>query len=178
MGRIDSSSVLILAFVFVMGALTAVFLMPSQPGEQAPSSLTGAMIQQLPCMDTTEFSETEVSVDKTNIYLTSGCRRLAIATNELQTYSINSGKKGVRGPRPTTHDLIQDLMDIFGMEPLIVKIETLSQGTYFAKMAFTQGTKVLDMDVRPSDAVAIAVRYNTPVWVNQTLLEEQGELVC
>jgi bifunctional DNase/RNase len=181
--NVDVLSVLILLFVFALGVLTSYFLIPnSQLGPATDSSqqpsLTGAMIQQLPCMDTTGCVETEISTDDTNVFLRAGCYRLAIATNELQTYSINSGLNGIRGPRPTTHDAIHDMMDIFEMRPLIVKIESLSQGTYFAKMAVTQGTKVLDMDIRPSDAIAIAVRTNAPVWINQTLLEENGEFIC
>lgn len=181
--NVDVLSVLIVIFVFVMGILTSYFLIPnSQSGVAAESSiqpsLTGAMIQQLPCMDTTGCVETKISTDDTNIFLRAGCYMLVIETNELQTYSINSGINNIRGPRPTTHDTIQDMMEIFEMKPLIVKIHALNQGTYFAKMAVTQGTKVLDMDIRPSDAVAIAVRTNTPVWVNQTLLEENGEFIC
>jgi bifunctional DNase/RNase len=172
-----TQSVVIIAFVFVIGFASAAMLIPTPRSDGSPS-LTGAMIQQLPCMDVTGCVETEVSIDQTNIYLRSGCFRLAVTTNELQTYSIHSGMQGIRGPRPTTHDIIEDMLETFGLEPLIVKIEKLEQGTYFATIAFTQGTKVLNMDIRPSDAVAIAVRTNTPIWVNQSLLEGYGEFIC
>jgi len=177
-GRVDLLSALIVVFFFALGFLSAFLLVQPGDGERTPMSLTGAMIQQMPCMDTSGFVGTEISTDAANIYLRSGCYMLAITTNELQTYSINSGINEIRGPRPTTHDVIQDLMDMFEMEPLLVKIESLSQGTYFAKMAVVQGTRVLDMDIRPSDAIAIAVRSGTPVWVNQSLLEENGEFIC
>jgi len=171
-------SVLIVMFFFAIGFMAASLMIVAPNNEQAPLSLTGAMIQQLPCMDLTNYVETEITVDATNIYLRSGCYMLAMTTNELQTFSISNGMNGIRGPRPATHDVITDLMEIFEIEPLLVKIESMNQGTYFSKLAVTQGTKVLDMDIRPSDAIAIAVRTNIPVWVNKTLLEDNGEFVC
>jgi len=172
-------SLAVIAIVFAAGFLAASVIY-NLPVNQATRTdgLTGAMISQLPCMDTSGCVETGVSTDSSTIYLTQGCYRLAIETNEMQTYSINQGITGTRGPRPTTHDVIQDMIEMFEMKPLIVKIESFSQGTYFAKMAVNLNNRVLDMDIRPSDAVAIAVRTKTPVYVNQTLLEEYGEYVC
>ena len=169
-------TLLVLAAVFIAGFITSAALFTASAGMRP--MLTGAMITRLPCMNTEGCVETDVAVDSATIYLTSGCYRLGIVTNELQTYSINSGMQGIRGIRPTTHDIMEDMMDMFDMEPLIVKIESISQGTYFAKLAVNQGNKVLEMDIRPSDAIAIAVRTGAPVYVNQSLLEQYGEFMC
>jgi len=173
----QKASVLVVVGVFVVGFIAAAMLLAVPIGSTGPV-LTGAMIQQMPCMSTDGFVETTVDVGISTIHLESGCRRLVMSTNALQTYSINTGINEIRGARPTTHDTIKDMMETFEMRPLIVKITSLSQGTYFAKMAVTQGSKVLDMDIRPSDAIAIAVRTGTPVYVNVTLLEENGEFIC
>ncbi len=171
---------LVIVVVFAAGFTSASVVMSGVP--QAPAvqgeGLTGAMIRQLPCMDTAGCVKTDVSVDSSTIYLTQGCYSLAIASNELQTYSISHGIMGTRGPRPTTHDVIYDLIDMFQLDPLIVRIECFSQGTYYATMAFNHGSDVLEMDIRPSDAIAVAVRTETPIYVNETLLEERGQYAC
>jgi hypothetical protein len=177
MERADVLSLAIVVGVFAAGFISAMAVIQPNPGQQG-QTITGAMVAQLPCMDTAGCSMAEVDTDSSTIYLTSGCRRLSIITNELQTYSINTGIHGIRGSRPTTHDSIQDVFEIFGIEPLILKIEKMEHGTYFAKLAMRQGSRILDMDIRPSDAVAIAVRTGTPIYVNRTLMEEEGELIC
>ena len=171
---------MIIAFVlgFLVASVTMSVPMMDYYLEAQPASLTGAVIQRLPCMDTSGCVKTDIDIDTNNIFLPSGCYRLDIPANQLQTYSISNGIKGIRQSRPNSHDVIQDMIEFFEMEPLIVKINSYDQGTYFAKMAFNHGTTVLDMDITPGDAIAIAVRTNTPVWVNQNLMELNGEYIC
>ena len=141
-------------------------------------AITAAMISQLPQMSTEGYEEALVSVEDNLIQLHSGCRRLTMVTNELQTYSISSGINNQRATRPMTHDIIQDMMEMFGMDVIMVRVDRFSQGAYFARLVIRQGSRILDMDCRPSDAIAVAVRFNAPVYVNSTLMDARGEIVC
>ncbi len=145
------------------------------PGE---SEVLEGSLESIPHLSTEGFVEVEISVEPAVIYLTSDCLGLVMITNELQTYSIELGLNNVRGSRPLTHDLVQDMIEMFEIEPLMVKIESLEEGTYFAKLLLKQGNRILNMDSKPSDAIAIAVRTGIPVYINQTLLEENGERFC
>jgi bifunctional DNase/RNase len=60
----------------------------------------------------------------------------------------------------------------------MVKIESFSGGAYFAKLLLQQGNKILNLDSRPSDAIAIAVRTNAPVYVSKDIMTMMGENVC
>lgn len=145
------------------------------PGE---SGILEGPLESIPHLSTQGFVEAEITVEPAVILLASDCYMLVMITNELQTYSIEMGLNNARGFRPMTHDLMQDVIEIFEIEPLMVKIESLEEGTYFAKLLLKQGNRILNMDSKPSDAVAIAVRTSIPVYVNQTLLEEHGEKFC
>jgi len=168
-------SILAVLVILAAGIFTGLNLTGQISGK---SEIIEGPLESIPHLSTVGFAKAEINVEPAVIYLTSDCYRLAMITNELQTYSIEMGLNNVRGFRPLTHDLIYDIIDIFGIEPLMVKIESLNDGTYFAKVLLKQGNKILNMDSKPSDAIAIAVRTNTSVYIKQTLLEENGERIC
>ena len=57
-------------------------------------------------------------------------------------------------------------------------MERLENGTYYARLFLRQGNKILNMDSRPSDAVAIAIRHNKPILVKKGLFESESEKIC
>jgi len=124
------------------------------------------------------YVNTYAHVDENNLYLISGCNALVMSITQDQALSINLGLRNVSGSRPLTHDLMRDLFDLFGMEVLMVKIERLENEAYYARLFLRQGNKILNLDSRPSDAVAIATRYNKPVFVKKELFESEGRRIC
>ncbi len=129
-------------------------------------------------LSTEDYVNTYVWVDENNIYLISGCEALIMSTTPEQIWSISLGLENVSGPRPLTHDLIKDVFDLSGMEVLMVRIEKLENSTYYARLFLRQGNKILNLDSRPSDGIAIAVRYRKPVLVRKELMESAGKKIC
>jgi hypothetical protein len=72
--------------------------------------------------------------------------------------------------RPMTHDLIVDILEGFEIKPVMVKITKMESETYFAELTMKQGNRLLIVDIRPSDAIAISVRTNTPIYANEKLV--------
>ena len=133
----------------------------------------------LDCMSIEEFTEIDISVlNEGIIFLTSGCRRMSMLTTPEQTMSIDRALKGMGEPRPLAHDLMSNQIEVFGIEVVMVKIHTFEDGIYYANLILRQNNIVLEMDSRPSDAIAIAVRTGAPIYVSTTLLEEKGKAVC
>ncbi|UCD07827.1 MAG: bifunctional nuclease family protein [Candidatus Aenigmatarchaeota archaeon] len=168
--------------ILLIGVLIGIYVAGFSPigmviyeGKQ---NLTYEELVNIPQLSIDGFSRASIDVDEDQIYLFSGCRRLSMVTNEFQTKSIKDGLEGVMGFRPTTHDIMRNVLDAFDMKPIMVKITDLRENAYFARLFVVQGRRILNLDSRPSDAIAIAVRTATPVYVNQTLMEEQGEKVC
>ena len=125
-----------------------------------------------------EYVQASARLDDGKLYLISDCNALIMSIGEEQEISINIGLHNVSGPRPLTHDLIKDAFDLFGVEVIMARIESLEDSTYFARLFLQQGNKILNLDSRPSDAVAIAVRERKPIFVKKTLMESEGKKIC
>lgn len=99
-----------------------------------------------------------------------GERRLPIIIGAFEAQAIALEMEGVIPPRPMTHDLLKALIESFGYTLTEVHINDLRDGTFFAKLVFDDSE--IEVDARPSDAIALAVRCNAPIFVNNDILEE------
>ena len=101
-----------------------------------------------------------------------GSRRLPIIIGAFEAQSIAFEMENIEPPRPMTHDLIKNILETFGYNLNSVIIDTLNDGTFHAKLIFD--TEDVQIDCRPSDAIAIALRMNAPIFVDNDILEEAG----
>lgn len=104
------------------------------------------------------------------IQLKNDCYELSFYISSLQAKAIEDGILEKRGYRPVTHDILVDVIEGFGIKPIGVKITKLSEGTYFAKLILHKWNRFLVLDSRPSDAIAVAVRTDVPIYVNESLV--------
>ena len=86
--------------------------------------------------------------------------------------SIASAIKQVTMARPLTHDLFFDLLLEVGVTVQRVVITELKESTYFAELVLGQGDRVMVLDSRPSDAIAMALRASAPIYVAQSVLDQ------
>ena len=103
-----------------------------------------------------------------------GNLRLPIIIGGFEAQAIVLGLENVQPPRPMTHDLIRDFMVETGSEVLRVIIDELRDSTFYAKIEFSHGGGVLSLDARPSDAIAVAMRFRAEIFVAASVLEEAG----
>ena len=99
-----------------------------------------------------------------------GSRKLPIIIGAFEAQAIALELEGVQPPRPMTHDLLRTLIESFNSSLSEVFINDLRDGTFYAKLIFE--TEGIEIDARPSDAIAVAVRCNTPIYINEDILEE------
>jgi len=101
-----------------------------------------------------------------------GNRRLPIIIGAFEAQSIALEMEGVKPPRPLTHDLIKSILDSLGSELAEITISELKDGTFYAKLSLDSQ----EIDARPSDAIALAVRYGAPIFVSEKVMEEAAFL--
>jgi bifunctional DNase/RNase len=101
-----------------------------------------------------------------------GTRRLPIIIGAFEAQSIALEIEGIHPPRPLTHDLMKNIIDMFGVSLSEVVISELREGTFYAKLMLDS----VEIDSRPSDAIALAVRYGVPIYVMDKVMEEAGFL--
>ena len=103
-----------------------------------------------------------------------GNRRLPIIIGAFEAQAIALELEKIQPPRPMTHDLLRDTFEAVGGEVVAVVIDELRDGTFFAKIRYRHESEEGQLDARPSDAVALAVRVDAPIFVAPEVLEEAG----
>jgi len=90
----------------------------------------------------------------------------------LEATAIASALQGVAFDRPMTHDLFKNFSDMLNIAVSKVEVCDIQDSTYFAKIHFASREKIFSMDARPSDAIAIALRFNAPIFIDDKVLEK------
>lgn len=101
---------------------------------------------------------------------TFGVRRLPIIIGSFEAQSIALELEGIKPPRPLTHDLLKNLIDHLGATISEVIIDELRENTFYAKIKLDVSTLIHEIDARPSDAIALAVRTGTPLFVSDEVM--------
>jgi len=101
-----------------------------------------------------------------------GDQAIPIWIGLLEATSIASALKNIKFDRPMTHDLFKNLIESLDMEVSKVEVCDLKDNTFFAKIYFTSQEKNFSMDARPSDAIAIALRFRAPIYVDDKIIEQ------
>jgi bifunctional DNase/RNase len=107
---------------------------------------------------------------------TNGKRKLPIIIGAFEAQSIALELEGMKPPRPLTHDLMRNIIDTFAVSLNEVCINELRDGTFYAKLTIEGLSDTQEIDSRPSDAIALAVRYGAPIYVGEEVLNEAGVL--
>lgn len=103
-----------------------------------------------------------------------GNRRLPIIIGAFEAQAIALELEKIQPPRPMTHDLLRDTFAAVDVDVEEVVIDELREGTFFAKIRYRHDGEEHRLDSRPSDAVALAVRVDAPIFVAPAVLDEAG----
>ena len=100
-----------------------------------------------------------------------GNRRLPIIIGAFEAQAIALEIEGIKPPRPLTHDLLKITIDNLGASIIEVIIDELKENTFYAKIIIEVSALTNEIDSRPSDAIAIAVRAQSPIYVAESVME-------
>ncbi|MGE5432408.1 MAG: bifunctional nuclease domain-containing protein [Syntrophomonadaceae bacterium] len=100
-----------------------------------------------------------------------GVRRLPIIIGAFEAQAIALEIEGIKPPRPLTHDLLKNIIDNLGAAVQEILIDELRDNTFFAKIVLEVSSLTNDVDSRPSDAIALAVRTQSPIFVNEEVMK-------
>ncbi len=101
-----------------------------------------------------------------------GEQSFPIVIGIFEATSIDRRVKSVQSPRPLTHDLVANVIDQMGGELQDICINELREHTYYAKLRIRSNGELIQVDCRPSDAIALAVTARVPIYVAEEVLEE------
>jgi hypothetical protein len=92
----------------------------------------------------------------------------------LEATSIASALQKIDFDRPMTHDLFKNVADRFNADVTRIEVCDLKENTFFARIYFQSGEMSFDIDARPSDAIAIALRFGAPIFVDDKVVQRSN----
>jgi len=103
-----------------------------------------------------------------------GNRRLPIIIGTFEAQAIALELENIKPPRPMTHDLLKNIVESFDSDVEKVVINDLTEGTFFAQIHYHKNGDTIELDARPSDAIALAIRFGAPIYVTKHVIDEAG----
>nr|WP_255709980.1 bifunctional nuclease family protein [Pontibacter harenae] len=103
-----------------------------------------------------------------------GNRRLPIIIGMFEAQSIAIQIEKINPNRPLTHDLFKTFAEQVDVSISEIIISDLKEGVFYSKIMCTDGTKDFELDARPSDAIAIGLRFGVPIYTVESVLSEAG----
>jgi len=103
-------------------------------------------------------------------------RFLPIYIGIAEAMAIHSALKNQVPPRPMTHDLLVDIIGKLNAKVEKIVIDDLVDNTFYARIVLKQNDHEIEVDARPSDSIAIAVRLACPIYIEEKVLDEAGQL--
>lgn len=123
------------------------------------------------------YSQTQTGAYALILKEKNGARRLPIIIGGAEAQAIAIPLEKMTPSRPLTHDLFKSFLDSFDIELEEVVIYNLVEGIFFAKIMCRKGSKSLEIDARSSDAVAIALRCEKPIYTHDFILGSAGIII-
>lgn len=121
------------------------------------------------------FASADNPNDARFILLSEGDRKLPILIGKYEAQAILLPLEHARADRPMTHDLLRTMIERLGATVTKVVIDDLWNTTYYAKIYLKRGNEEIEIDARPSDSIAIALRFESPIFVAEGILEQSPE---
>lgn len=135
-----------------------------------------AMLQYF---STDGFVEADVlKVSGDTIFIGNNCTAISATTSPERAQSIEQGIEKQMGERPNTHDTVAQILKSFNITAEAVKFNNYDGRYFYSDLILRGDSKVLTLDMMPSDAIAIALRANATIYINRTLLAQIGKKIC
>lgn len=103
-----------------------------------------------------------------------GARRVPVIIGQAEAQAIAVSMDNIKPTRPLTHDLMKNIMKTYNVEVVEVVINNLIDGVYYALVVCKKGNAIVEIDSRTSDAIALAIRFNAPIYIAKTIIDNVG----
>ena len=104
-----------------------------------------------------------------------GPRSFPIVIGIVEIFAIDRRLKGIEPPRPMTHDLLQSVIENLGARIEKIVINDLKNHTFYAKITLNINGQAVEIDSRPSDAIALGVASNVPIYVAEHVFDKTSQ---
>ena len=140
--------------------------------------ITDRINLNIPELNTEGFVRINVETATQKLILSSGCYSVVGTVSDDQVHSIENALLKTKDLRPLSHDTTINILKSYDISVLMIKVTEVRENNFIGKLFLKSGNKITSLDVRPSDGIAISLRTNAPIYMNETLLKQQGINTC
>jgi bifunctional DNase/RNase len=120
------------------------------------------------------YSQTQTGAYALVLAEENGRRRIPIIVGGFEAQAIAIQLEGLKPPRPLTHDLFLNFAHTFNIDLLEVTVYKLEEGVFYSKLTCDNGQRIIEIDARTSDAIALALRFKCPIYTTEEILKKAG----
>ena len=120
------------------------------------------------------YSQTQTGAYALVLAEENGRRRIPIIVGGFEAQAIAIQLEGLKPPRPLTHDLFLNFAHTFNIDLLEVHVYKLEEGVFYSKLTCDNGQRIIEIDARTSDAIALALRFKCPIYTTEDILKKAG----
>jgi bifunctional DNase/RNase len=119
-----------------------------------------------------------IKVDGNKVTIGKDCTAIVATTSPERAEAIATGLANKTPERPTIYDSFATFLQTYNITLEAVVMHKFESDVYFSDAYFLKDSQVLQLDMKPSDAIALALRTHSPVYINNALLQKMGENIC
>lgn len=120
------------------------------------------------------YSQTQTGAYALVLAEENGNRRIPIIVGGFEAQAIAIQLEGLKPPRPLTHDLFLNFAKTFAIDLLEVTVYRLEEGVFSSKLTCDDGKRIIEIDARTSDAIALALRFKCPIYTTEEIMRKAG----
>jgi bifunctional DNase/RNase len=120
------------------------------------------------------YSQTQTGAYALVLAEENGNRRIPIIVGGFEAQAIAIQLEGLKPPRPLTHDLFLNFARTFSIDLLEVSVYKLEEGVFSSKLVCDDGKRIIEIDARTSDAIALALRFKCPIYTTEEIMRKAG----
>lgn len=120
------------------------------------------------------YSQTQTGAYALVLAEENGRRRIPIIVGGFEAQAIAIQLEGLKPPRPLTHDLFLNFAHTFNIDLLEITVYKLEEGVFYSKLTCDNGQRIIEIDARTSDAIALALRFKCPIYTTEEILKKAG----
>ena len=129
-------------------------------------------------LDLSNYKKVNMIVTSGRVILSTECSKLSITTTAEKTERLTKSVEVEYGVRPEEYDLIEEILDVFDIKVEYMAIDGLVDDVFYSHIVFSDGESILNLDAKPSDALAITSRFKAPIYVREDMIANYAETTC
>jgi len=129
-------------------------------------------------LDLEDYRRMKIILSPGRIILKDNCTAIGVSITSEKSQNIAKAINGEFGIRPSEYDIIEEIIDNFDIKVDQITIDKIEEGIFYGHLVLHNDYKILKLDIKPSDALSIGLRFEAPIYVHEELIKKMSQEIC